>query len=474
MPLNVLYGSKKKTKMIKRFSIQLIIRVIIMVATCLLIGYFFTRGLWFTGSGIGMLLIFQGVSLTQYVNKTNLSFIKFLDALKTEDYSVYFSPNQKGKSFEYLFNEFNVIIDLFKNNKIEKEAQFRHFLQILEQVNLGIISLKTNILFEEKSNEEILFLNQAASKILGIPKHKYWHRIEQRIPELARKIRGLKDGGKVLIELSKNNEPINLSLEVISVQFLDTPYSIITFQDIHSEIEQKEIEAWHNIIRVLAHEMLNSFTPVSSLATTIKGLTEDESKTALKASDLDDETVEDINQAANVIHRRSEGLLDFVKDYRTISNVPVPIMEEVKIKPFMEDIQLLMKPLLEKNKIEFSIDKIPPRAIFEIDQKLIEQVFINIIGNSVHALEGVENPKIEVGFDITETQIKLTILDNGNGIPESIKDQIFIPFFTTRKDGSGIGLSLSKNIMKRHKGQLTIKSEEGKFTEVGLIFSRVN
>ena len=459
--------------MIKKFSIQLIIRIVFMMLTSLVIAYFFNRAMWFTMSGFGTVLIIQGVMLWNYVNETNRSFLKFVDALKTEDYSVYFSPNTKGKTFTHLFEEFNVIINLFKKNKIEKEAQFRHFLQILEQVNLGIISLKTDILFEEKSEEEILFLNRAASEILAMPRHKYWHRVEQKIPELAAEIKGLSKGGKKLVELTRGTQPIKLSLEVIRVEFLETPFLIVTFQDIHSEIEQKEIEAWHNIIRVLAHEMFNSFTPVSSLATSIKSLTENEENVPLKAAEMDDETIEDINQAASVIHRRSDGLLDFVKDYRTISNVPVPILGEMSIKPFLDDILLLMKPALTEGGVEISVDRIPPRAILQIDRRLIEQVFINLIGNSIHALEGIENPKIDIGFDISETQIVLSIRDNGQGIPDQILDQIFIPFFTTRKEGSGIGLSLSKNIMKRHGGQLSIKSEENVYTEVSLVFSRI-
>ncbi|MFT5166874.1 MAG: two-component system nitrogen regulation sensor histidine kinase NtrY [Saprospiraceae bacterium] len=456
--------------MIKRFTIQVAIRIILIVVCCVFLAFFFNKAYWFSASGFGVLIIMQVVSMIRYVNQTNYSLVRFLEALKNEDYSVYFSPSKKGDSFAEVFKDFNTIIGIFKRNKIEKEVQYKHFQQILEHVNLGIISIHKEDLDKESSEHEILFLNKAASDLFDQPRHKYWHRFARQVPWFAEEVRKLSKGGKKLIELSSESQQKQLSLEVVNIRFLDISYLIITFQDIHSEIEQKEMEAWHNVIRVLAHEMLNSFTPVSSLASTIKSMTEDEKNKPLTIENIDDETIIDINLAATTIQRRSVGLLDFVKDYRTISNVPVPQLKEVNIKAFLTGIRQLMKPVLEEHNIALEIGLVPSKAIINIDTKLIEQVFINIIQNSIYALENSINPRISISCEVKQTQTIISVTDNGKGIEEEILKQIFVPFYTTRKDGSGIGLSLSKSILNQHKGNLIVSSEPGIFTTFSLVF----
>ena len=302
------------------------------------------------------------------------------------------------------------------------------------------------------------------------PQHKYWHRLANQVSWLVKEIEKLSDGGKTLVDFGDESERKQLSLEVIEIQLLNIPYLIITFQDIRSEIEQKEIEAWHNVIRILAHEMLNSFTPVSSLASTMKALTEDEKGELIRSDQLDNEDIQDINMAAATIKKRSEGLLEFVKDYRTISSVPIPKTQKVIVKQFLSSIELLMKPALEKANIDLKILPIPKNASIEIDSKLIEQVLINLINNSIHALQGREAPMITLNYEVLKDKKMLQLTDNGIGIEEQIMNQVFIPFYTTKKNGSGIGLSLSKNILKKHGGNLLVSSEVGKYTSFSLLF----
>ena len=457
--------------MIKLFTIQVASRISIILLFCVLFSYFIVKNLWFSSLGIGILILLQVFFLIRYVNNTNYSLVKFLDALKNEDFSVYFSPSKKGDSFAKVFEDFNLIIKLFKRNKIEKEAQYKYFKYILEHVNLGIISIKKDDLFNDHSNEEILFLNKAATDILKQPEHKYWHRMANQMPWLVENIKKIADGGKVLIDLGDEIEHKQLSLEVIELQLLNAPYLIITFQDIKSEIEQKEIEAWHNVIRILAHEMLNSFTPVSSLAATIKSITENDKGELLDLENFEQDDLNDINIAASTIKKRSDGLLVFVKDYRTISNVPVPQTISTNVKQFLSDIYSLMVPLAKENNIELKLLNIPSHATINIDKKLIEQVLINLINNSIHALQGREHPTIKMNCVVQSDKTIILISDNGIGIEEKILNQIFIPFYTTKKNGSGIGLSLSKNIMKKHGGNLLVNSESGVYTTFSLVFN---
>jgi nitrogen fixation/metabolism regulation signal transduction histidine kinase len=435
-----------------------------------LISYFLVNALWFSTIGVGLLIILQVIFLTQYVNNTNYSLVKFLDALKNEDYSVYFSPSKKGDSFAKVFDDFNLIIKIFKKNKIEKEAQYKYFKYILEHVNLGIISINKEDLFSDESNEEILFLNKAACDILQQPQHKYWHRLAKKLPWLVTEIKKTAHGGKTLVDFGDEIEKKQLSLETVEFRLLGKEYLIITFQDIRSEIEQKEIEAWHNVIRILAHEMLNSFTPVSSLASTVKSITQDENGNILKVDDINDEDINDINLAVTTIKKRSDGLLEFVKDYRTISNVPIPILTTINVNKFLQNIELLMKPSIENAHISMTFLHVPSNCTIQADTKLIEQVIINLINNSIHALQGATNPLIEINCSIEAEKTILSIRDNGMGIEEKILNQIFIPFYTTKKNGSGIGLSLSKSIMKKHGGNLLVSSEVGKYTMFSLVF----
>lgn len=456
--------------MIKKFTIQVTIRIFIILLFCVVFSFLLLKSMWFSTAGIGLLITIQVFYLIHYVNNTNYSLVKFLEALKNEDYSVYFSPSKKGDSFAKVYEDFNLIIKIFKRNKIEKEAQYTYFKYILEHVNLGIISIKKEDLIEKQSDTEILFLNKAACDILQQPKHKYWHRMANNVPWLVEEIKKLANGGKKLVDFGDEIERKQLSLEVIELQLLNAPYLIITFQDIRSEIEQKEIEAWHNVIRILAHEMLNSFTPVSSLASTIKTLTENEKGESLSIDQMDSEDINDINVAAATIKKRSDGLLVFVKDYRTISNVPIPQLKKVNVRQFLMNIETLMTPLTKDANIDFKILPIPPNASINADSKLIEQVLINLINNSIHALEDRKSPTIKISCSIENDKTIIILNDNGKGIEEKIMSQIFIPFYTTKKNGSGIGLSLSKNILKKHGGNLLVSSEVNSYTTFSLIF----
>ena len=419
---------------------------------------------------MAILIVLQVYFLIRYVNNTNYSLVKFLDALKTEDYSVYFSPSKKGDSFSQVYDDFNLIIKIFKRNKIEKEAQYKYFKYILEHVNLGIISIRKEDLYHKHAESEILFLNRAACEILKQPQHKYWHRIAGNLPWFEKEVKSLADGGKSLVDFGDDIERKQLSLEVMEIQLLNAPYLIIAFQDIRSEIEQKEMEAWYNVIRVLAHEMLNSFTPVSSLASTIKSLTESENGQVLNRAALDDEDIQDINMAANTIKKRSDGLLVFVKDYRTISNVPVPKLKSINVKEFLSEIQLLMAVPAKDAGVQIKLLPIPANALVNMDTKLIEQVMINLINNSIYALKGIDDPLIKLSCIVEQDKTIILVSDNGKGIEEQIMNQIFIPFYTTKKHGSGIGLSLSKNILKKHDGNLLVSSEVNVSTTFSLIF----
>ena len=221
--------------MIKRFTLQVTIRIFFILLFCVIFSYFILKNLWFTTLGISLIIMLQVLFLIRYVNHTNYSLVKFLNALKTQDYSVYFSPSKKGDSFVKVYDDFNYIIKLFEKNKIEKEAQYTYFKYILEHVNLGIISIKKEDLFEEHSSNEILFLNKAACTILEQPEHIYWHRISNQVPWFVSEIKKIADGGKVLVDFGDE------------LEYLPSKERAEYVRTIEREIYEKEAEWWRTL-----------------------------------------------------------------------------------------------------------------------------------------------------------------------------------------------------------------------------------
>lgn len=446
-----------------RFNLLLIFRLLLLLGNLVLLAFLLDQeGLWFTAASIVILLLIQGYELIHFVNRTNRELTKFLYAVKYEDYSVSFSDPKLGKSFSDLNNTFNEIIEKFKSARIEKESQFQLFKLILEKINIGIITAD--------ENGEIGIMNQAATNLLNTPQIHHWERLRTRQPEFCLVVEEIAGGGRKLVQISDSVGLKELSVDVNSIRLTGTTHYIVAFQDIKDEIEQKEIEAWHKLIRILTHEIMNSITPVTSLTETMRSLLKDEEGNAKKVENLDDETVQDVILALNTIHRRSVGMLEFVNDYRKLTKIPAPTFEVVKVCEMFEDIQSLMKSEMEKRNIHFDIQCNNKNLVVRCDRKLIEQVLINLMTNSFAALKEVENPTIKVNAEVNERRIILNVVDNGAGIDKDKLERIFIPFYSTKRDGTGIGLSLSKNIMKIHQGTITVTSKPGAETSFSLSF----
>ncbi|WP_421986527.1 sensor histidine kinase [Roseivirga sp.] len=396
-------------------------------------------------------IILQVSELIRFVTHTNRELAKLLLAIRYSDFSISFKGGKRGKSFKELQEAFVEIIEAFKKVSVEKEAQFRFLKVIVDNIKVGVIAIK-----EEYSVE---LMNEGAQEMLKISTPNYWKQFEQLLPHFAQEIEHMDDGEKQLIELSIKDERLQVSAQVNRLKILGYRYTIVTFQDIKSEIEQKEIEAWHKLIRVLTHEIMNSVTPVTSLTETMLMLTEKEG-VPLPLSEITEETLEDLRFSMKTIQKRSEGLLHFVDDYRRLTRIKALELEEVKVKGVLEEIAMLLKSEAEKSAVAITIS-CPEFLIINMDRKLIEQVLINLITNARHALETTENGVIEIRAREDGTSQMIEVIDNGTGIDIDKQEEIFVPFYSTKEQGSGIGLSLSKQIMKKHKGDLTVKSESG-------------
>ncbi len=444
------------------FTFRLLSRLLIIN---LLVGLFIylirNTELWFTISGVGVVLIASIFSLYNYINQMKADIKRFILAVKTQDTTINFKNKSTRASFPELYKSFDEIIQIHKNIHLEKESMFQLIKTILEQVPVGVIVVKNKKTDTEKT--EIVFFNLAASNLLQVPAFKYWHRLENRAPYFAEQVNTIIDGGKKFIELKIQDKQIQLSTEVIPLNLYQNDYIIISFQNIKDEIEQKESEAWNRLIGVISHEILNSITPISSLSDTVNSM-------VAGKQELDAETLEDLKPALLTIKRRSEGLLDFVKDYRLIAELPTPTLESHTVGEILQHINVLMQPFASGKNIRLKVEQTSSKISIRLDLKLIEQALINLVTNSIYAVEQVDSPVIEISYRLENNRLLIDVIDNGKGLDAVLMEKIFVPFFTTRKNGSGIGLTITRNIMKMHQGNVEVSSVPMERTVFSLVF----
>ncbi|HEX8607531.1 MAG TPA: HAMP domain-containing sensor histidine kinase, partial [Pedobacter sp.] len=265
------------------------------------------------------------------------------------------------------------------------------------------------------------------------------------------------------IEIKIQDKLIQLSTEIIPLNLYQDNYTIVSFQNIKDEIEQKESEAWNRLIGVISHEILNSITPISSLSDTVNSMIQN--KSALTFDEL-----EDLKPAIQTIKRRSEGLLDFVKDYRLIAELPTPVLAYHTIGEILRHMKTLMQPFAQEKNISLKVEQTSSKITLNIDLKLIEQALINLVTNSIYALDDVVNGQVEISYRLELNKLYIDVTDNGKGVSPELTEKIFVPFFTTRKNGSGIGLTITRNIMKMHHGNLEVASIPFEKTTFSLVF----
>ena len=445
----------------KRFSILIIVRVLLIVVNVMIISWIAgDMRLFFNQIILVLVFVAQVWELIYYANHTNRELAKLFLAIKHADFSITFNRGSLGNSFKELQNSLIDIIQSYKQVKIEREAQYQFLQMLVNQIQIGIISLQ---------GENIILINPTAEKILDIKGIKSWKMVQQQNPKVAAE---LSNDGKKIIEIKPKEGTKMLAVEISSLLMMDQPFKLITLQDINSEIEQKELEAWHKLIRILTHEIMNSITPISSLSETMQDMLTDKSGNQKSLHDLQDDTIKDIRFSLNTIQKRSERLLDFVENYRKLSRVSKPVMQSVSVKSFINSIENLMHEELVRQGIEVTIDVMGDSLTIMIDPSQIEQVIINLLRNSIHALENRDRKQIFLNAYPLEQQIVIEVTDTGKGIPENELKEIFIPFFSTKKEGSGIGLSLSKQIMSLHNGRIRVSSKVEEGTSFFLYFKK--
>jgi len=446
-----------------RFFFKVLLRVLAIVGIGLAIGFLFPRqDLLFTQLIFVILLLALIWELTYFVNQTNLNLARFLASIKDKDFTVNFSESKGSASFKELGKAFNDLAETMREMETHNAGQ-SHFLGLLiDQMEFGVIT------FNQK--EELTLMNKYAGDILQIPVVKNWRKIQNPNIAVLEKFLKIGESSNKLMETKVGEKQLSLSVSITSVIIREERLSIVTFQDIQSEIQQKEIEAWQSLIRILTHEIMNSVTPVVSLTDTIRMILRTDEGAMKPLGDLEEENLEDINEALNLIHDRGQGIIDFVSNYRRLTKVPTPDLKPVSSAELINKMVALMHASLADNQIRLALQIADVELV--LDQSQIAQVLINLIKNAIEAMSNKPSSDHQLTLIGTEknNRYHLTIADTAEGIAKDKVDQIFVPFFTTKKEGSGIGLSFSRQIMRAHGGRLDLKSTSTLGTVFELVF----
>lgn len=448
----------------KRFRLNCIIRTSLLFLSTL--GFFlilFKTELYAALLIIGLFIIYQIYSLIHYVEKTNRDLTHFFASIRYSDFSQTFKDDGLGKSFDALRKSFTEVMNAFRKTRAEKEEHYRYLQTVVQHVGIGLIAYQRN--------GDVELINTAAKRLLRVSSLKNIQSLESFSKSLLETLQNIKPRERALIKVEDNDELLHLALYATGFKLRGQGFLLVSIQNIHSELEEKEIDAWQKLIRVLTHEIMNSITPIASLASTINELIRESWKFRKPDEKLETESLTDINDAAQTIQKRSQGLLHFVDAYRNLTLIQKPSFQIFQVKELFVRVEKLMQANIKKKAIRFE-QKIEPRSLeLAADPELIEQVLINLLLNALYAVEGRKNAKIDLDAKLDgRGRIIIQVKDNGPGISEENLEKIFIPFFSTREGGSGIGLSLSRQIMRLHHGSIGVHSERGRETIFTLRF----
>jgi len=444
----------------KNFEWRILIRVLLIFVTLALAALLLVK-MWFIYLVFLLpIIIYQGVEFYNFHRKAYEELNQFVESVHYRDFSRNFDVKHAPVELQPLRKGFNEINSTFKVISKEKETQYQYLQKILELVDTGILSYKLE-------DGVIVWMNESLKKMMQLPYLKTIHSLSKRDEELYKQIMDLKPGETKIATAHLERSSFKVLLSATAFQTDGEKFKLIAFQNVDEALDETESKAWQKLLSVMTHEIMNSIAPISSLADTLKN------RLQLSISRLDNTagSVDDLEIGIETIKRRSEGLLKFAETYRNLNKITTPNLTRIYVRDLFEHLNQLMQPTLDLKDIEMEIVLKDTDLVLEADTNLIEQVLINLVVNSIEAVKDKDDARILLSaFRDTSNKIVIKVADNGIGMPEEVQDKIFIPFFSTKKSGSGIGLSLCKQIMMLHKGNIHIQSKEGVGTSFLLHF----
>lgn len=430
------------------FKMLLLVTFAVGVAFLLFKSYYLYAGFAFF---FLVLIAYRWLSIQRLLLR---QIVEFSEAVKYRDFTRRFVIKRRRSVEGQLYTAFNQINEVYKSISIDQALQQQYLNKVINM-------LDTAIIFYHRDSGKIVWLNDAFKELFQVPHLGNIEGMKKKLPELHQMTMQLEVGKHHMETVHSSKGKIKLYMQSSGFETQDGAFRIIVYQNINEAIDETETKAWHKLLRVLTHEIMNSIGPISSLAETLHDRLEHwEGK----------QDIEDLKVGIFTIRRRSEGLLQFAKSYRLINKVDQPQLSEISVVQLFENIYKLLEPNLIQKNIDVDIIIKNTRLILRADLNLLEQILINLLLNAIEAVKEIERPYISMSAIDSKGHIQLKIQDNGIGMSAEIQEQIFTPFFTTKKTGTGVGLTLSKQIMLMHKGNIFVDSKEGQGSTFTLQF----
>ncbi len=431
---------------------RIVVRTLLLFIVLSAAAFLLVKGLLLPLALLAPVLCYQLFDFFKIQKKTQDELNQFVESVHYRDFSRYFDVKHASADIQPLRKGFNEINSTFKIISKEKETQYQYLQKILELVNTGILS------FEIESGE-VVWMNETLKRLLEVPYLKTIKSLQKRDKIVYETVHDIKPGENKIVSIRLEKSTFKALLSATAFQTDDKKFKLIAFQNVNDALDETESKAWQKLLSVMTHEIMNSIAPISSLAETLKN------RLQLASAQLEDDAVEDLELGIDTIKRRSEGLLKFAETYRSLNKITTLHLKRLYVRELFANLHQLMQPTFEQKQTELEIILKNPDLQMDADVNLLEQVFINLIVNSLEALKETTAPKIILSADQTlDKKIILKVADNGPGMSEEVIEKIFIPFFSTKKTGSGIGLSLCKQIILLHKGTIQVQSVENKGT----------
>ena len=437
----------------KKFSLFIAIRSIFVMVNLLALTWLITTDGYHAATIVTLvLLVFQSVVLVRFVSKTNAELVRFLDAARYADYSQRFDLSPLGSGFGELGSAFTDILDRFQTVRTEQEEQQRHLKAIVEHVPVPLLSIS--------SDGSLTLWNNAARKLFGA-----YHvtKLSDLIPfgeEFAKHLSTVNPGERRLVHFTIDSMEHQLSISATQILLTKKQETLVSMQDIQSELDIAQLQAWQDLVKVLTHEIMNSITPVASLAKTTVDLVADCKHKAGAYPELS-EDLQDISEAVETVARRSDGLIQFVSSYRQLTRLPTPNKSKMLVATLFQQSCSLATQQWDKKDIEVQVKIEPSELEVTVDKDMLEQVLLNLLQNAEHAVESTSSPKVSLNAFLNKRgHVVIEVSDNGKGIPDEIGNKIFVPFYTTKQHGSGVGLALTRQVMLAHGGAIKYAVKE--------------
>lgn len=432
------------------FRARVFLRVIFLGLTMALLSYMVGKpNMLFAAMLICVIIILQLSEIFRFVSQTNQKLTRFLESIRYSDFiSGFTSDNKLGKTFKDLNIAFNEVLEAFRKARSEKEEHWQYLNTVVQQVRTGILSYGTE--------GNIQLMNANAKRFLGSSALKNINDLQDKNSRLYKAIYNTEPGKSTLY---RGSNDLYLTIQATELRVRGNTVKLVTLQNIQTELQKQELEAWQNLTRVLRHEIMNSITPISSLTSTLKEVLDHDLIQKNGHYELKTEGAEDLKEGLATIEGRSKGLIKFIDAYREYTSVPHPKIKTARLKDLIEKVAMLMRPELKKSNVHFEYHCTSEYLTVQADSEMIEQVLINLVKNAIESCSDTYGAKVVMTGQYDEAGVKIEVTDNGPGIIKEAIDKIFIPFYTTKKNGSGIGLSLSRQIMQLHNGSLAVESE---------------